>query len=201
MRVEVYYEGRIDVFDTDRFTEGQPFRGKSMLADFELHYADIEREGLWLHAHCYAANDAYRDDGGGIPEARREHGWRFQLAGPGEASGIRSVVMDGATVLMRIGGTLADMPRLDHRSELCVGLGGSVNARIRRLSEYLANADDALAASEALMAREMGLSVEALDHVLDAEAAQLEAGPQEDETDWIGGTLSEDPSDGDESDW
>lgn len=199
MRVEVYYEGHIDVFDTDRFTEAHPFRGKSMLADFELHYSDIEDSGLWLHAHCYAANDAYRADDGEIPEARREMGWRFQLAGPSEAAGIRSVVMDGATVLMRIGGTLADMPRLEALSELCVGLGGPVLGRICQVREYLANADDALASSDALMAKELGISAETLEYAMESEAAQAQA-PEDDE-DWIGGTLDEDRSDDIEGDW
>lgn len=199
MRVEVYYEGRIDVFDTDRFTEAQPFRGKSMLADFELRYSDIEENGLWLHAHCYAANDTYRKDDGEIPEARREMGWRFQLAGPGEAAGIRSVVMDGATVLMRIGGTLADMPRLDAMSELCVGLSGPVLGRICRAREYLVNANEALASSDALMAKELGISAEALEYAMESEAAQALA--LEDNENWIGGTLDENHSDDSESDW
>ena len=199
MRVEVYYEGRIDVFDTDRFTEAQPFRGKSMLADFELRYSDIEEDGLWLHAHCYAANDAYRTDDGEIPEARREMGWRFQLAGPGEAAGIRSVVMDGATVLMRIGGTLADIPRLDAVSELCIGLSGPVLGRICRVREYRANADEALVSSDALMAKELGISAEALEYAMESEAAQAQV-PEDDE-DWIGGTLDEDHCDDTESDW
>ena len=199
MRVEVYYEGRIDVFDTDRFTEAQPFRGKSMLADFELRYSDIEEDGLWLHAHCYAANDAYREEDGEIPEARREMGWRFQLAGPREAAGIRSVVMDGATVLMRIGGTLSDMPMLDAVSELCVGLSGPVLGRICRVREYLGNADVTLASSDVLMAKELGISAEALDYAMESEAAQAQA-PEDDE-DWIGGTLDEDHSDDNASDW
>lgn len=74
MRVEVAYRGRIEAFDTDRFTEAQPFSGKSMLADLTLDYADVEKKGLWLTAHCYAANEAYRTDGGEAPEARREKG-------------------------------------------------------------------------------------------------------------------------------
>ena len=56
MRIEIAYEGRIEVFDTDRFTEAQPFSGKSMLADFTLDYEDAEKDGIWLTAHCYAAN-------------------------------------------------------------------------------------------------------------------------------------------------
>ena len=38
MRVEIAYERRVEVFDTDRFTEAQPFSGRSMLADFTLEY-------------------------------------------------------------------------------------------------------------------------------------------------------------------
>ena len=46
MRVEVAYPGRIEIFDTDRFTEAQPFTGKSMLADLTLDYEDVECRGL-----------------------------------------------------------------------------------------------------------------------------------------------------------
>lgn len=42
MKVEIAYEGRIEAFDTDRFTEAQPFSGRSMLADFELRYGNAE---------------------------------------------------------------------------------------------------------------------------------------------------------------
>lgn len=125
MRVEVAYRGRIEAFDTDRFTEAQPFSGKSMLADLTLDYADVEKKGLWLTAHCYAANEAYRTDGGEAPEARREKGWRFQLATPREAAGIESVTLDGSTVLARLFGELVDVARVDRACALFVGPGGS----------------------------------------------------------------------------
>ena len=132
MRVEVAYRGRIEAFDTDRFTEAQPFSGKSMLADLTLDYADVEKKGLWLTAHCYAANEAYRTDGGEAPEARREKGWRFQLATPREAAGIESVTLDGSTVLARLFGELVDVARVDRACALCVGPGGSLASRIVR---------------------------------------------------------------------
>ena len=150
MRVEVAYRGRIEAFDTDRFTEAQPFSGKSMLADLTLDYADVEKKGLWLTAHCYAANEAYRTDGGEAPEARREKGWRFQLATPREAAGIESVTLDGSTVLARLFGELVDVARVDRACALFVGPGGSLASRIVRLSGYLANDDERLAASQAL---------------------------------------------------
>ena len=155
MRVEVAYRGRIEAFDTDRFTEAQPFSGKSMLADLTLDYADVEKKGLWLTAHCYAANEAYRTDGGEAPEARREKGWRFQLATPREAAGIESVTLDGSTVLVRLSG-------------------------------YLANDDERLAASQALMAEAVGVTPLTLERAVEAEAAQ-EVPADDMEDDWMEG--------------
>ena len=172
MRVEVAYRGRIEAFDTDRFTEARPFSGKSMLADLTLDYADIEKEGLWLTAHCYAANEAYRTDGGETPEARREKGWRFQLATPREAAGIESVTLDGSTVLARLFGELVDVARIDRACALFVGPGGSLASRIVRLSGYLANAEERLAASQALMAESIGIAADVLERAIAAEAAQ-----------------------------
>ena len=124
MRVEVAYEGRVEVFDTDRFTEAQPFSGRSMLADFTLEYEAAEKNGLWLTAHCYAANEGYRTDGEEVPEARREKGWKFQLASPKEAGELESVAMDGETVLARMFGELVDVMKLDRASALFAGPGG-----------------------------------------------------------------------------
>lgn len=186
MRVEVAYFGRIEVFDTDRFTEAQPFAGKSMLADLALDHADVERRGLWLTAHCYAANDAYRTEGEEAPEARREKGWKFQLATPKEAAEIESVTLDGSTVLARLYGKLVDVARIDRACFLFTGLGGSVSNRILQLNEYLANADERLAASQALMAESMGITTDILERVIAAEAAQ-EMPSEKEEGTWMEG--------------
>ena len=171
MRVEVAYRGRIEAFDTDRFTEAQPFSGKSMLADLTL---------------CYAANEAYRTDGGEAPEARREKGWRFQLATPREAAGIESVTLDGSTVLARLFGELVDVARVDRACALFVGPGGSLASRIVRLSGYLANDDERLAASQALMAEAVGVTPLTLERAVEAEAAQ-EVPADDMEDDWMEG--------------
>ena len=170
MRVEVAYRGRIEAFDTDRFTEAQPFSGKSMLADLTLDYADVEKKGLWLTAHCYAANEAYRTDGGEAPEARREKGWRFQLATPREAAGIESVTLDGSTVLARLFGELVDVARVDRACALFVGPGD----------------DERLAASQALMAEAVGVTPLTLERAVEAEAAQ-EVPADDMEDDWMEG--------------
>lgn len=186
MRIEIAYEGRIEVFDTDRFTEAQPFSGKSMLADFTLDYEDAEKDGIWLTAHCYAANDAYRTDGEEVPEARREKGWRFQLATPKETAAIESVAMDGSAVLARLFGELVDMARMDRACSLFTGFGGSLAGRIVRLNDYLANADEALAASQALLAESMGITTDVLERVIAAEAAQ-EMLLEKEEGNWMEG--------------
>lgn len=186
MRVEVAYLGRIEVFDTDRFTEAQPFTGRSMLADLTLDYEDVERRGLWLTAHCYAANDAYRTDGEEVPEARREKGWRFQLATPKEAAEVESVSLDGTTVLARVYGELVDVSRIDRACSLFTGVGGSLSSRILQLNEYLANADEKLAASQTLMAESMGITAGTLERVITAEAAQ-EIPSEKEEENWMEG--------------
>ena len=173
MRVEIAYERRVEVFDTDRFTEAQPFSGRSMLADFTLEYEAAEKNGLWLTVHCYAANEGYRTDGEDVPEARREKGWRFQLASPKEAGELESVTMDG------------DVKKLDRASALFAGPGGSVASRIARLNDYLSNADERLAASSVLMAEAIGVAPDVLECAIAAEAAQME--PADDESDWMEG--------------
>jgi len=186
MRVEVAYPGRIEVFDTDRFTETQPFTGKSMLADFILQYEDAEKNGLWLTAHCYAANDTYKTDGEEVPEARREKGWRFQLATPKEVAEIESVSLDGSTVLARLFGELVDVTRIDRACSLFAGLGGPLSNRILQLNEYLANIDERLAASQTLMAESMGITTDMLERVIAAEAAQ-EIPSEKEEGTWMEG--------------
>lgn len=186
MRIEIAYEGRIEVFDTDRFTEAQPFSGKSMLADFTLDYEDVEKDGIWLTAHCYAANEKYREEGEGVPEARREKGWRFQLATPKETAAIESVAMDGSTVLARLYGELVDAAKIDRTCFLFTRLGGSLAGRIVRLSDYLANADEKLAATQVPMAEAIGITANVLERAIEAEAAQ-EMPLEKEEGNWMEG--------------
>ena len=100
MRVEVAYRGRIEAFDTDRFTEAQPFSGKSMLADLTLDYADVEKKGLWLTAHCYAANEDRQRrgprgearEGLEVPARHPERGRRNRERHPGRLDGAREAL-------------------------------------------------------------------------------------------------------------
>ncbi len=158
MRVEVAYERRIEAFDTDRFTRRSRSREGACSPTSRSSTRLPRRTGLWLTAHCYAANEGYRTDGEDVPEARREKGWRFQLASPKEAGELESVTMDGETVLARMFGELVDVMKLDRASALFAGPGGSVASRIARLNDYLSNADERLAASSVLMAEAIGVA-------------------------------------------
>lgn len=95
--------------------------------------------------------------------------------------------------LYNIGFKLDDQTRAgEYAREICIGNsdGSSLNARICRSAEYLYNCDEKFAASESLLAKEMGISVEALNEVIEVEGAQKEI-PDEEGEDWMGGTLDD----------
>lgn len=84
------------------------------------------------------------------------------------------------------------MRKFNHAREICIGNSGgsSLNARICRLAEYLCNCDKKFAASESLLAKEMGISIEAFNEAFEAYGAQKEI-PDKEGEDWIGGTLDD----------
>ena len=150
------------------------------LADGALKMAMARRNPPEGRVHHSAS------DGSEVPEARRGKGWKFQLASPKEASCIESVSMDGSAVLARLFGELAGVAKVDRVAALFVGIGGSVSGRIRRANGYLANSDEALSASTALMARAIGITPSTLKEVLSAEVSQEE--PLDNEEDnWMEG--------------
>ena len=82
MIVKAYYTGgRIDVFDTDRMTDGVPQPG-NLLTNYTLDLADVNGESLWLRSYYYEAAQAYKGEPGpkGLPVARRRDGWSFLIA-------------------------------------------------------------------------------------------------------------------------
>lgn len=79
MIIKAYYAGgRIDVFDTDRMTDGIPQPG-NLLTNYTLDLSDVGEECLWLRSYYYEAADAYKDEPGptGLPMARRRDGLEF----------------------------------------------------------------------------------------------------------------------------
>lgn len=116
MNITVRYDsGRTDVFDTASLTASQPFPHTNILSDFELHYDDVEKKGLWLEAHYYAVAQSFRDstEEGEIPVARRKMGWQILLAQKDEAAHILSVELDGTAVLRRAEGALFDCAKFE----------------------------------------------------------------------------------------
>ena len=114
MIVKAYYAGgRIDVFDTDRMTDGVPQPG-NLLTNYTLDLADVNGESLWLRSYYYEAAQAYKGEPGpkGLPVARRRDGWSFLIADADDMQNLNRVTMDGETVLIQIEGELVDAAAL-----------------------------------------------------------------------------------------
>ena len=119
MIVKAYYSGgRIDVFDTDRMTDGIPQPG-NLLTNYTLDLADVNGESLWLCSYYYEAADAYKDELGPkeLPVARRRDGWSFLIADADDLQRLNRVTVDGETVLIQIAGELFDAVALAWVSE------------------------------------------------------------------------------------
>lgn len=145
MKVQVKYRnGRLDVFDTDSYTPAQPFGDGCMLANYEVRFEDMEH-GLWLQAHFYEADTSFKEglDDGVVPVGRRSMGWRFLLAEPGELEDVEQVLVDGDRMLVRMGGGLVDVMRLDCASALLLSDGGgpSLASKLQGVVDALAMFD------------------------------------------------------------
>ncbi|WP_302234144.1 hypothetical protein [uncultured Adlercreutzia sp.] len=120
MIVKAYYSGgRIDVFDTDRMTDGVPQPG-NLLTNYTLDLSDVNGESLWLCSYYYEAAQAYKDERGqkDLPVARRRDGWSFLLADAEDMQRLNRITLDGETVLVQIAGELVDVSTLSWASEV-----------------------------------------------------------------------------------
>ncbi len=120
MIVKTYYSGgRIDVFDTDRMTDGVPQPG-NLLTNYTLDLSDVNGESLWLCSYYYEAAQAYKDEKGpkDLPVARRRDGWSFLLADTEDMQRLNRVTLDGETVLVQMAGELVDVSALSWASEV-----------------------------------------------------------------------------------
>lgn len=110
---------RIDVFDTDRMTDGVPQSG-NLLTNYTLDLSDVNGESLWLCSYYYEAAQAYKDKKGpkDLPVARRRDGWSFLLADAEDMQRLNRVTLDGETVLAQMAGELVDVSALSWASEV-----------------------------------------------------------------------------------
>lgn len=136
MIIKAYYSGgRIDVFDTDRMTDGVPQPG-NLLTNYTLDLSDVNGESLWLCSYYYEAAQAYKDEKGpkGLPVARRRDGWSFLLADAEDMQRLNRVTVDGETVLAQIAGELVDVSALMWASEVADVLAPQI-VQFQRLLE------------------------------------------------------------------
>lgn len=141
MIVKITYDDkRLDVFDTSTFTATVPMGKQNMLTNFEVRFDDMAFDGLWLTAHSYQADDAFKKDAGDdeIPVARRTKGWRFLLASAKELEHVELVVVDGEAIVKRVLGELIDLQSFDEKAYECIGTSSKgLHSRIRELYLYL----------------------------------------------------------------
>lgn len=124
MIVKAYYSGgRIDVFNTDRMTDGVPQPG-NLLTNYTLDLSDVNGESLWLCSYYYEAAQAYEDEAEpkGLPVARRRDGWSFLLADAEDMQRLNRVTVDGETVLAQMADELVDVSALSWASEVADAL-------------------------------------------------------------------------------
>ncbi len=136
MIVKAYYSGgRIDVFDTDRMTDGVPQPG-NLLTNYALDLSDVNGESLWLCSYYYETSQAYKDEKGpkDLPVARRRDGWSFLLADAEDMQRLNRVTVDGETVLVQVAGELVDASALSWASEVADALVPQI-AQFHRLLE------------------------------------------------------------------
>lgn len=136
MIVKAYYSGgRIDVFDTDRMTDGVPQPG-NLLTNYTIDLSDVNGESLWLCSYYYEATQAYKDEKGpkNLPVARRRDGWSFLLADAEDMQRLNRVTLDGETVLAQIAGELVDVSTLSWACEVADVLAPQI-VQFQRLLE------------------------------------------------------------------
>lgn len=165
MIIKAYYAGgRIDVFDTDRMTEGIP-QPRNLLTNYALDLADVNGESLWLCSYYYEASDAYKDEPGpkGLPVARRRDGWSFLIADADDLQRLNRVTLDGETVLIQIAGELIDATALAWACDCAEEYPYKVIAGHRFLSS-LNDADDVLTS--------IGITAQCFNAMMDATREQ-----------------------------
>ena len=165
MIVKAYYSGgRIDVFDTDRMTDGIPQPG-NLLTNYTLDIADVNGESLWLCSYYYETAEAYKEEPGpkGLPVARRRDGWSFLIADADDLQRLNRVTLDGETVLIQIAGELVDAAALAWACDCAEEYPCKAAAGYRFLSSTN-GADDAL--------MRMGISAQCFAAILYAKGNQ-----------------------------
>ena len=136
MIVKAYYSGgRIDVFDTDRMTDGVPQPG-NLLTNYTLDLSDVNGESLWLCSYYYEAARPIR-----TRRARRTSRWpagamvgSFLLADAEDMQRLNRITVDGETALVQIAGELVDVSALSWASEVADMLAPQI-AQFHRLLE------------------------------------------------------------------
>lgn len=141
MIVKITYDDqRLDVFDTNTFTGASPLGKQNALTNFEVRFDTFGDEGLWLAAHSYQIDQAYKKDADAhdVPVGRRTKGWRFLLSSAEELEHVELVVVDGEAIIKRVCGELIDLQSFDEKAYECIGSSSKgLHERMADLYAYL----------------------------------------------------------------
>lgn len=189
MKVCIYYEnGLIDLFDTQNWCAGEPFRaqGIALAAEFKLllDAGTLARDGIILETFWYDA--AQRDDLPGYGEsnlqpAARKQGRMIRLASKEELEHVVKVTCDGELLLWRQGGELINGVKFSIAELLCYSDAStkSINRRASALYEYTRKAHPELNDEEA--AELIGYTKLSLDYISQEEFANIDEIDEADE--------------------
>mgnify|MGYP000576874652 CR=1 FL=1 len=185
MRVEVAYRGRIEAFDTDRFTERSRSRARACSPILRSTTQTSRRRASGSRRTATPRTRPTGQTAERPPRrgARRAGGSSSPPRERPPESRASPWTLDGAREALR-----RARGRRQGRSRLrpLRWARRSLASRIVRLSGYLANDDERLAASQALMAEAVGVTPLTLERAVEAEAAQ-EVPADDMEDDWMEG--------------
>lgn len=158
MIVKAYYPGRIEVFDTDHFTEALPCRG-NLLTNYALDTETaISGGSIWLRAYWHESAESYREtkDDVGLPIARRRDGWSFLVADAQDVAALERLTVDGEIVLVRMAGELVDAAALMRAYDEAEDLGPRAVAAHAYLESLVGDSGEG--DPESGICRKMGMS-------------------------------------------
>ena len=182
MIVKAYYPGRIEVFDTDHFTEALPCRG-NLLTNYVLDISPALSGGdIWLRAYWHETAESYRGtvDDAGLPIARRRDGWSFLIADIQDVAALERLTVDGEPALVRMAGALVDAAALMRAYDEADDLGPRAVSAHTCLEAMVGDSGDGDPETE--ICRKMGMTVRCYRSVEAAQAsiASTRAGNGED---------------------
>ena len=180
MKISVYYDnGMINMFDTQPYVAGEPFRGdgKNILSEFRLVLDEksLENEGVVLEVCFYDAAPSTNEPTGDqqLYPASRRRGRSIRLVSKSELAHVVKISCDNELLMWRQGGELINGVKFSIAEVLYYSdaATSSINARALTLHDYLRKAHPELSDEQA--AKMIGYTKASLDYISVEESANM----------------------------